>query len=106
MAVVTVNPGICGFTARITATSNEDYEVSVTITSACEHIQRLAEQITTLSPFREVRAPMPATSVYQAAGPCKLHAACPVPSAILKAMEVAAGLALPADVTMTIKRDE
>jgi len=106
MAVVTVNPGVCGFATRIVATANEDYEVSVTITSGCEHIKQLAEQITTHSPLREMRLPMAATTVYQAAGPCKLHASCPVPSAILKAVEVAAGLALPADVMMTITRDD
>jgi len=32
------------------------------------------------------------------------HAACPVPSAILKAIEVEVGAALPQDVTMTIER--
>ncbi|NLG27848.1 MAG: hypothetical protein GX557_08040 [Chloroflexi bacterium] len=105
MATVIVKPGICGFEARIVAQSNEDFEVTLSITSECAHIRQLAEQLTCLSPFKEVRAPMPATSVYQAAGACKLHAACPVPCGVLKAMEVAAGLALPAEVSIQISRD-
>lgn len=34
------------------------------------------------------------------------HAACPVPAGIIKAVEVAAGLALPADATIKISEDE
>ena len=34
------------------------------------------------------------------------HSACPVPVGIIKAVEVAAGLALPADVRMTISDDD
>jgi hypothetical protein len=106
VSIVTVNPGICGFLARIVAVANEDYEVDLTITSDCGRIRQLAQQLTHLSALTEIGLPMPATSVYQAAGACKLHAACVVPSAILKAMEVAAGLALPADVALTIKKEE
>jgi hypothetical protein len=106
VSIVTVNPGICGFHARIVAEADEAFDVSLTITSGCEHIQQLAQQLTQVSPLQELRMPMPATSVYQAAGACKLHVACPVPSAIWKAVEVAAGLALPADVAFTVKKEE
>lgn len=106
MSTVTVNPGVCQFCTHIVAKANEEFEVELTITSDCAHIQQLAQQITRFSPFKELRLPMPANSIYQAAGTCKLHAACPVPSAILKAAEVAAGMALPADVTFTINKDQ
>ena len=51
----------------------------------------------------ELRVPINETAVYRAAAICRLHAACPVPSAILKAIEVSAGLALPADVHVSIE---
>jgi len=34
------------------------------------------------------------------------HASCPVPAAILKALEVGVGLALPADVSVTFTKKE
>jgi hypothetical protein len=53
----------------------------------------------------ELRRPINQTTPYEVAGACKAHAACPVPSAILKAMEVAAGMALPADVSISIRKE-
>jgi hypothetical protein len=43
--------------------------------------------------------------VYQCASECNLHAACPVPMAILKAIEVEAGLALPRPVLIRFDRE-
>jgi hypothetical protein len=40
-----------------------------------------------------------------AAKHCK-HAACPVPSGIIKAIEVASGLALPKDASITVTQEK
>ena len=42
--------------------------------------------------------------IWQLAAKHRLHAACPVPVGILKAIEVEAGLALPADVSIALSR--
>ena len=65
----------------------------------------LAERLTSVAVLQEMRKSMPETAVYQAAGEARLHTACPVPCAALKAIEVAAGLALPADVAIALHRE-
>ena len=44
------------------------------------------------------------SAVYRSATQHLKHAACPVPSAILKAIEVEAGLAVPQDVIIKIEK--
>ena len=105
MAVVEVSPGVCGFCTRIVGTADDMYNVKLEITSDCQHIRQLAEQLQEVSAFQELRLPINETTPYRLAAACKTHAACPIPSAIIKAIEVAAGMALPADVHMTITRD-
>ena len=88
-----------GYALRVTAESWQQ------IDSECAHIRKMAEQLQELSAIDELRRPINETSPYQVAGQCGAHAACPVPSAILKAVEVATGMALPADVQIRISRD-
>lgn len=105
MATVTVQAGICGFTAVIVTQANDDYDVKLNITSDCKRVAALAETLTQVSALSEISQPVTRTATYQAASGAKLHAACPVPSAIIKAIEVAAGLALPKDAHITVSRD-
>ena len=102
MTVVKVAPGVCQFETRIVSEADDAFNVTLEISSDCANVRRLADQLKQVSALSELRLPMPETAVYQAAAACKLHVACPVPSAILKAIEVATGMALPADVHMTI----
>jgi len=73
---------------------------SLSIESECEAVQSLAEELKEVQPFREIsfRGEGPLT-LKLAAKHCD-HAACPVPVGIIKAVEVAARLALPADVSI------
>lgn len=105
MALVEVNAGVCGFHTRIVSTADDMFNVKLEITSDCEHIRQLAEQLQEVAAFEEIQRPINQTTPYQVAAACHAHAACPVPSAIIKAIEVAAGLALPADVHMTITKE-
>ena len=105
MAEVEVAAGICGFKTRILARADGSYTITLHIESDCDHIRQMGGQVSELSALEELMRPIHQTTVYQLAGSCRTHAACPVPSAILKAMEVAAGMALPADVQMRIRRD-
>jgi len=82
---------------------DETYQATVIIESECANVAKLSEEIASVSVLDELRVPINETAVYRAAAACRLHAACPVPSAILKAIEVSAGLALPADVHMAIE---
>jgi hypothetical protein len=80
--------------------------VSLDINSRCESIQGLADGLKVVNPEEEIsfRGDGPNT-LRMAAKHCK-HAACPVPSGIIKAIEVAAGLALPKDASIKVTREE
>ena len=104
MATVEVMAGVCGFNTRIVARADDAYQVTLEITSECTHVRQLAGLLTEVSALDEIRRPITETTPYQLAARCHAHAACPVPSAVVKAIEVAAGMALPCDVVMTVGR--
>jgi len=97
--VLEVHPGVCGFTARIEAASEDQRNVSFHIESECETIRALAARLPLpVDGYEEIRDGFAGT-VHQAVretlkGCCS---GCVVPSGLFKAMQVAAGLALPAD---------
>ena len=106
MAQAEINAGICGFATRVTARKRADGQVALEIQSDCEAIMRLASALPEVDPFREFtfrgRGPL---TLQLAAKHCS-HAACPVPVGIIKAVEVEAGLALPADVSVKVSKDQ
>ena len=105
MAIVRIVPGVCGMETHIEAQADEGYQVTFKITSSCEHIQKMVAELGEVSALEELRRPITQTTPYQLADRFFFHAACPVPSAIVKAMEIAAGMALPADVHFYISKD-
>jgi hypothetical protein len=105
MAVVEVVSGVCGFTTRIEGSADASLQVALEISSECPQIQELAEQLVQISAMEEISQPITETRTYRAAARCGLHAACPVPSAVLKTLEVASGMALPTDVHMSVEKD-
>lgn len=105
MAQAQVISGVCGFVTEIEAQADEDYTVHLQIVSGCAQIKRLAEELTSLPAINEISTAINETQTYRAAAHCRLHASCPVPCAIIKAVEISAGLALPSDVHITLSRD-
>ena len=104
MTRVEVNPGVCGFTATILARADEDGKIRVEIESECTYVQELAEQLGVLDPFKEWNSFFE-SAVFKSANTCINHTDCVIPTAILKAVNVEAGLALPADVILRITRE-
>jgi len=104
MAKAEINAGICGFNTTVVATMNGDGFVHLDIQSECKAVCKLGEALQDVDPYREFswRRSMPQT--LDLAPKCLSHPACPVPSGIIKAIEVEAGLALPADVTIRISK--
>jgi hypothetical protein len=103
MSKAIVEPGNCGYTTTIDATMDGD-ECQITIQSACPAIQKLAADLGRVNPYQEIsfRRGMPQT-LTAGAKYCK-HSACPVPVAVIKAVEVEANLALPTDVTIKLSK--
>jgi hypothetical protein len=105
--IVKVVSGICGMISEIRATSDDQSgTVKLEINSRCEQIQKLADELEVVNPFEEIafHGKGPKT-LRLAAKHCK-HAACPVPSGIIKAVEVASGLALPKDAIIQVSKEE
>ena len=105
MVEATVKAGVCGFTSVITAESDDMQNVSFTIETDCETIERLAAVLQTVDGYMEIGAGFDG-DIHQAVrstlkGCCS---GCAVPVGIFKAMQVAAGLALPAPLSIHIEK--
>ena len=104
--IVKVMSGICGMITEIRATFDDHAgTVKLDFNTHCESIQKLADALTVVNPYEEIsyRGNGPKT-LRMAARHCQ-HAACPVPSGIIKAVEVASGLALPKDAVIEVSKE-
>ena len=108
MAKVEINPGICGLPSTVWAELDPaTYRCKVTVESECAAIRKMGVELEEVDPFQEIalrRGDGPLT-LRKAQELCS-HSSCPVPSGIIKVVEVAAGLALPADVTMKLSKED
>jgi len=103
-AQVMVDGGICGFQTRINAESEDSQNVTFKIVSGCEKARAFGEALMALGPvdgYAELGAGASGVVLGTARESLKgCCAACVVPAAAFKAMQVAAGVALPKDVTL------
>jgi hypothetical protein len=95
MATTITNSGICGFTTTVMATSDDDEEVTLSIESTCPNYAKLGDDLTVVDAFEVGFAKVGEGPVFDACRTYCKHPACPVPNGIIKAVEVAAHLALP-----------
>jgi hypothetical protein len=106
MAKAEIYGGICGFTIRVTAVKRagkgREMEVEIRLDSECPSWQKVAGELSSLKPFQELFSLPHEGRLYRVATRYVRHPACPVPAGILKAVEVAADLALPWDATIKV----
>lgn len=100
MTKVIVDPGICGFDAVLEAIGSNGV-VKLRIESECECVKELAEILTEVS-LQDLMGDHLFTEnkVYKNAAKYVRHQSCPIPCAIMKAVEAELGLALKKDVTI------
>ncbi len=102
VATATIRAGVCGFTTRVRAEADDAYQVQIAIESDCEKVQACAAALSErvpLSALDELRLGSEGAIL----GSARSHlrgccAGCITPAGIFKAMQVAAGLALPAPI--------
>jgi tRNA threonylcarbamoyladenosine modification (KEOPS) complex Cgi121 subunit len=105
MTKVIVNSGACGFTVAITAEKGKEKKIAVSLDTTCEMVQKMLADIAivdhrvTLTGFRD-------NPIYLSAAKHLKHVACPVPSAILKAIETETGMNVPKDVRIEFIREK
>lgn len=105
MVKTTIKAGVCGFTTHVTAESDDSQNVSFGIETDCETIKKLAAVLPVVDGYTEIVAGFDG-EIHQAVqstlkGCCS---GCAVPAGIFKSMQVAAGLALPAPVSIHIEK--
>ena len=98
--------GVCGFETSVEAQCSDGMSVSLSIESMSPKVRELATALCELNAFEEVlRRPLVETTPARLAAQHGLHASCLVPTGVLKVVEAAAGLALPATSTIAVARD-
>lgn len=75
------------------------------ITSTCKAIQQIAQELPEVSPMQEISSKKAVPQTLQMGLKHCFHAACPVPVGIIKAVEVAGGLALPKDAAIKVSKE-
>jgi hypothetical protein len=103
---LTVHAGVCGFVTTITATSEDQQNVSLSFETTCPHLAKARAELTTVDAYTDIFRKPHETTVYAVLSKYLVHTACPLYSGFFKAVEAAAGLALPRDVSMTFEQQE
>ncbi|MCX5643703.1 MAG: hypothetical protein NTZ17_03315 [Phycisphaerae bacterium] len=108
-AIVEIDAGVCGFKTSARASSEDNQQVVFEVTSDCENIRRLAAALKnreSIDAYQEI-SPAAQSMLMQTVrstltGCC---AGCAVPAGLFKAMQVAAGLALPKDISIRLTKE-
>jgi hypothetical protein len=103
--IVTIQAGVCGFRTVVKASSEDDQNVAFDIQSDCENIRGLASKLKTVDAYDEIGAGFDGVIHQTTRDSLKsCCSGCVVPNGIFKAMQVAASLALPADISIKIEQ--
>lgn len=105
MAKAQVKAGVCGFETTVRTTKGEGYQVGIKIETDCPDIQELAVVLDEVNAFEQITFREGVPEILALGYEHCSHASCPVPAAIIKAVEVEAGLALPEDVEIRLSKD-
>ena len=106
---VNIDAGVCGFHTRVTATSQDGQFVGFNIETGCDTIRKLADAIKEkdkVDAFTEINPGNESVILTSARSTLKgCCAGCAVPVGVFKAMQVAAGLALPKDIKIEMAKE-
>lgn len=101
MTRLIVDPGACGFTCKVEVEKVGKYQVIINIQSQCKQIKKLANEMTEIDFLEICRGQFGQNYISQSAARCSLHASCPVPCALIKAVEAELGMAVKKNVGFT-----
>jgi hypothetical protein len=104
MTSVKIHCGACGFSTTVRADKGKDREVQITLESECERVKKMRDDIATLTVMAAFTGFLN-NPVYRSAAKHLPHVACPVPSGILKALEVELGFNVPKDASIRFLKD-
>jgi uncharacterized protein DUF6951 len=105
MTKVIVKSGACGFIVTITAEKGPGGKIAVSLDTDCEMVKKMREDIAVLDKLAPLTGFL-SNPVHRSASKHLRHVACTVPSGILKAIEVEAGLNVAKDGGIIFVQDE
>ena len=105
MVKTKVEPGVCGFTADIEAEVRDYQFVTLKVNSECENIIKISQKLKEFDAYNEIRDGFNG-EFYKIIrenlkGCCS---GCAIPIGLFKSMQVAAGVALPKDISIKIEK--
>ncbi len=108
-AIAEIDAGVCGFRTLAKVSSEDSQHVVFEVDSDCENIRQLTGALKEHEPLDAYQEISPAaegvlmqTVRANLRGCC---AGCAVPAGLFKAMQVAAGLALPKDINIKLMKE-
>jgi hypothetical protein len=104
MTRVKIHSGSCGFNVTVTAEKVSGGKINLAVDTPCEMVKKMCAEIPVLDRFTPLTGFL-SNPVYLAASKHLKHVACIVPSGILKAIEVEAGLNVAKDATICFIKD-
>jgi len=100
MAITTIHAGVCNFITTVQVESEDLQMARIQINTQCPNLKPLESQILEVDGFVECFGKVGEGAVFEWCRKFCKHSACPVPTGIVKAVEVACELALPKTVTI------
>ncbi len=105
MTKVCVDPGACGFVCLIEVSRTKKYKAAVRLQSRCKQIVELAAEICEVDFMDIVGRAFGENQIFLSGARCKLHPSCPIPTALVKAVEAELDMAVKKNVTITLTSD-
>ena len=109
VATATIHAGICGFVTRVRVVGDDSFVVRLAIERDCDRVRAFAAGLASAGPLNaldEITRGHEGVLLSTAAQHCRgCCAACVAPDGAFKALQVAAGLALPAAVQIELESE-
>ncbi len=96
--------GACGFTSVVRATRVDKKHISVKIISACEMLRKMNDDLRLLDWHHDLFTKICSSLVYRSADKHLMHTDCPVPSAIIKLIQIELDSMVPLEVSMKFEK--
>jgi hypothetical protein len=104
-----IDAGVCGFKTVAVATCDDDQHVGIEVHSGCEKVRMMGAALKDKGPVDAYQEISPAADsivlgvAREALKGC--CAGCAAPAGLFKAMQIAAGLALPKDIGIKLSKE-
>jgi hypothetical protein len=104
MAKVFIKP-TCGLATTTHAQAIDMQQVTLDVESECAAIRKIAEELKDVDPFKEMTQRGGEPIILKLGSEYCTHTSCPVPAAMIKVVEVAAGMDLPKEIIIELTND-